>query len=935
MKLKADKYYVYKYEDAKILTKTYLKEFEEDEDEIYANDIKLIEGFEDLSKDWYIQSSVEDEEIELIAEYDSLEDFENSKEAKIKQVFKSYYKIWTINTDEISYLVEIDDCKTAWAQNITLVDGKAKITDNQWDLQESLASENIAIQDEYKSLEEVEKALQRDKQIKEKLSTMSNKDSINVVSTKTISDLKDEFATATSLTLRVYKGKGFADDSATLSDVGCNQDGTVELSTRKKIKTIENEFGKLGIKVQIATADNSKLCNDDHTLAKAKENNSKIDTKDEKMEIKKDKCYVYKYNDTIILTGTYEKDGDILANDILKITGEEEPLDGWEIADMANKGNVEILAEYDSVVAYNANPYKLDNSEKPKENAEPTEWSDEKKAAIEKIKESNWSYTSLDSELKKDKDVVLAYLDNNGGFYNVDESLHGDKDVVLKGIGNNCYYNLKDEELAKDEDIQKTYVKAMQVSFKDNLAKALKEYTKQSNCIHLDKEIVKKYWDSPISLEALYEWFKANNLADRLPNPNEFKVQQLKDALAKAKSNIDHYKSGMREYNDMNEFDFGRSQYSVTNLYKDTTKAYDTYIEKLLSLDEDIAKVQSEEVKDLDFMIDIEELDLSNSDITELPKDFVLLDGLKKVNVSNTKLSSIDLEFSSYTPPSFDISGTAIAIKEGMKLSISNFDQNTEIDAIMLGRYSHIAQRFIADESDPVAKVKLAQKYCIKRVVIDPTTLSDEFFDLDTTHIDIIDMYKTPLSYEAFGKLRELRLNNTNTEFVYAYDTTWGQLKERIISDLDEDDAKEFMDELDEAYDSEAPDDKMLTVLSYMDFQNGYLEVECSDDKASIIVNTAIKSDHEKVHVMTSEESWCVDIRDEDVEVYAGSHEWSYEYTDTNDGALEQYRANCSAELDGIRLGDAVRFKIGEIDGEEIVDEYGLDYDREDEGVYY
>jgi hypothetical protein len=67
---------------------------------------------------------------------------------------------------------------------------------------------------------------------------------------------------------------------------------------------------------------------------------------------------------------------------------------------------------------------------------------------------------------------------------------------------------------------------------------------------------------------------------------------------------------------------------------------------------------------------------------------------------------------------------------------------------------------------------------------------------------------------------------------------------------------------------------------------------------------------------------------------YLGQEQWEYYSTDTNDGVLERYINYCSAELTDIGIEDILSFKLGNISAEELVDDYGLDYDCEQEGYY-
>lgn len=85
---------------------------------------------------------------------------------------------------------------------------------------------------------------------------------------KTVKALQEEFAKETTLFLRIYKGNKTANEDTTLNELKVKE-GDVEFSTKMKIKTIEDNFKKLSLKIQIASADNRKLCNDDYTLAKA------------------------------------------------------------------------------------------------------------------------------------------------------------------------------------------------------------------------------------------------------------------------------------------------------------------------------------------------------------------------------------------------------------------------------------------------------------------------------------------------------------------------------------------------------------------------------------------------------------------------------------------------------------------------------------------
>ena len=92
-----------------------------------------------------------------------------------------------------------------------------------------------------------------------------------------VSTLKKRFHKEFGLTLRVYEGRSFADESQTIGQIR-KKEGSGELSIKKNMKVgtleekIEEEFG---IKVQIAGSDDSYLCKNELTLASAHEKGQK------------------------------------------------------------------------------------------------------------------------------------------------------------------------------------------------------------------------------------------------------------------------------------------------------------------------------------------------------------------------------------------------------------------------------------------------------------------------------------------------------------------------------------------------------------------------------------------------------------------------------------------------------------------------------------
>ncbi len=85
-----------------------------------------------------------------------------------------------------------------------------------------------------------------------------------------VSEFKKQFKDAFGGTLRVYKGKHFADDDAILNSIRITDDKEGEFSCHgnTKVKTFEEKIkDEFGITVQVAVADNSKLADNEITLS--------------------------------------------------------------------------------------------------------------------------------------------------------------------------------------------------------------------------------------------------------------------------------------------------------------------------------------------------------------------------------------------------------------------------------------------------------------------------------------------------------------------------------------------------------------------------------------------------------------------------------------------------------------------------------------------
>ena len=98
-----------------------------------------------------------------------------------------------------------------------------------------------------------------------------------------VKTLKSDFFKAFGLNIRIYDGRSFADDDATLASIRKGDNKGSEFSPRRntKIGNLEDKMMELfGLKVQIAGSDDSYLCNDDLTIAGAYEIDQKKMGKD-------------------------------------------------------------------------------------------------------------------------------------------------------------------------------------------------------------------------------------------------------------------------------------------------------------------------------------------------------------------------------------------------------------------------------------------------------------------------------------------------------------------------------------------------------------------------------------------------------------------------------------------------------------------------------
>lgn len=94
----------------------------------------------------------------------------------------------------------------------------------------------------------------------------------NISGRLTVKSLKKQFKDAFGATLRVYNGKRFADDEATLASIrtGDVKGGELKCAGNLKVGNFENKMKEMfGVTVQVATKDDSALADNDITIAAA------------------------------------------------------------------------------------------------------------------------------------------------------------------------------------------------------------------------------------------------------------------------------------------------------------------------------------------------------------------------------------------------------------------------------------------------------------------------------------------------------------------------------------------------------------------------------------------------------------------------------------------------------------------------------------------
>jgi len=110
---------------------------------------------------------------------------------------------------------------------------------------------------------------------------------LNISGRMKVKTLKSQFKDGFGLSIRIYDGRSFADDDATLASIRKGDSKGGEFSPKKntKVGNLEDKIMEMfGIKTQISGSDDSYLCNNDLTLKAAlEEDELKMGRKDKKV----------------------------------------------------------------------------------------------------------------------------------------------------------------------------------------------------------------------------------------------------------------------------------------------------------------------------------------------------------------------------------------------------------------------------------------------------------------------------------------------------------------------------------------------------------------------------------------------------------------------------------------------------------------------------
>jgi len=245
----------------------------------------------------------------------------------------------------------------------------------------------------------------------------------------TLQTLKSEFKNEFGLTLRVYDGRSFADENATLASIrkGDSKGGEFSHKRNMKVGTFENKMIELfGIKVQIAGSDDSYLCDNDLTLAGALE-------KDEQKMVKKSST-VSNEDEQAGLSAEEEKRwlDDLWSLDeapeyvrsnrdfMLKAVKENGGVLEYASEDLRSDREVilEAVKNHGSALQYASEDIRVD-----------------KEIVLEAVKKDGCALEYASEDIRADKEIVLEAVKKNGwALEYASRDLRADKEIVLVAI---------------------------------------------------------------------------------------------------------------------------------------------------------------------------------------------------------------------------------------------------------------------------------------------------------------------------------------------------------------------------------------------------------------------------------------------------------------------------------------------------------------------
>ena len=287
---------------------------------------------------------------------------------------------------------------------------------------------------------------------------------VNINGRMKVKTLKIEFKNDFGLTLRIYDGRSFADDNATLASVrkGDNKGGEFSPKRNTKVGNLEDKIMDMfGIKTQVAGSDDSYLCDNDLTLAGAQEEDEKKMGRKEK-KLNKQADAVEENNDIEISNENIQKDFQVVKEFYDDLYNEDHPR------------NLVLFGFTDEVIA-----------------------------AGEEYEEVVFSLKKLDEELGEELENIISDMNEaKEALYDFDEDSYIGDEIKALGIE---YYDQNNDRLAH----------ILPVTFSDDMngadwrsVESIKEELKKT-----DKDLYDRWmiiWEKNyVGQDRLYDFYEA------------------------------------------------------------------------------------------------------------------------------------------------------------------------------------------------------------------------------------------------------------------------------------------------------------------------------------------------------------------------------------------------------------------------------------------